>query len=112
MTTPEKIKIVTATLDFPMCPTVIVGTTADGGTVYARFRWGRLSVRLDHRDPPVLGGAAGRWILDQQLDPTGLDGCMSYDELREQTSDLIEWPDELTPRIRDETDGDDLSDLI
>ena len=98
-------------MEFPMCPAVYVGTTDDGGTVYARYRWGRLVIRLDHRDPPILGGAAGRWILDKQLDPDGLAGCISYEELRELTAELVEWPNELTPRKFDD-DGDDLADLL
>lgn len=96
MTSPEKIILVSATMDFPLCPTVISGRTADGATVTARYRWGRLSVRLDHRDPPILGGA-GRWIMDEQLDPQGLDGQLSYEDLQKLTAGLIEWPDELSP---------------
>jgi hypothetical protein len=97
MNPPEKIILVSATLEFPLCPTVFSGRTADGATVTARYRWGRLSVRLDDRDPPILGGAAGRWIVERQIDPNGLDGCMSYEDLQKLTADWIEWPAELSP---------------
>lgn len=105
MSTTQKIKVVTAYMEFPLCPTVVVGITADGWTVYCRYRWGHLSVRLDPRDPPPLGGAAGRWILNQQIDPGGLDGSMEYEELQALTADLIEWPAELTPKTYDDNDA-------
>ncbi|TAE86024.1 MAG: hypothetical protein EAZ82_12235 [Verrucomicrobia bacterium] len=101
----DKIKIVTATIESHLCPTVVVGKSDDGGTIYARYRWGRLVIRLDPSNPPPHGGAAGAWIMDQQLDPEGLAGCISYDEIRELTSELIEWPDELTPRPRRESEA-------
>ena len=104
MNPPEKIIVTIAHYECCMCPTIITGTTDDGTTVYVRYRWGRLSVRVDTRDPVPQGGAAGVWIIENQLVPEGLDGCLSYDELRELTADLIEWPDELTPRIYDEND--------
>lgn len=105
MNPPGKIIVTTAHLEFPLCPAVYVGRTNDGATVYARYRWGRLSVRLDHRDPPILGGAAGRWIIDEQLDPNGLDGSLEYDTLREITADIITWPDDLTPKTYDESES-------
>lgn len=112
MNPPDKIKIVTATIESHVSPTVISGRTNDGGTICARYRWGRLVIRLDHRDPPILGGAAGRWILDKQLDPDALEGYIRYEEIRELTSELIDWPDQLTPRTYEESDADDLSDLL
>ena len=95
-----------------MSPTVIAGQTDDGSTIYARYRWGRLVIRLDPRDPPPHGGAAGAWIMDRQLDPTGLAGFIDYADLRELTAEIIDWPLELTPRTRDDSDADDLSDLL
>lgn len=100
-----KLIVTTATMECLMCPTIIVGITDDGCAVYCRYRWGRLSVRIDPRDPPPHGGAAGRWILDQQIDPNGLDGDMSYEQLQELTADLIEWPAELSPRPIDDEDS-------
>lgn len=85
-----------------MCPTLIAGTTTEGETVYARYRWGRLTVRLDPHHPAPHGGAAGVWIMVKQLDPEGLAGCISYEEIREITDEIIAWPDEITPKIYDD----------
>ena len=94
-----------------MCPTTITGRTGDGMTVYARYRWGHLSVRVDSRDPAPHGGAGGAWIFEKQIDPEGLDGCMSYDELKQHTAEIVEWPAELTAYRFD--DGTiDLGDLL
>lgn len=87
-----------------MCPTVIIGRTVEGGTVYCRYRWGQLRVSCDHRNPAPHGGAAGQWLMVKQLDPEGLNGCLYYEELRELTADIIEWPDELSPQVFDEND--------
>lgn len=108
MTQPGKITVVCATLEFPLCPTVFSGRTADGSTVYCRYRWGRLSVRLDHRKPAPCDGAEGRRIYERKIDPNGLDGQLSYDDLRQHTAELLDWPAELTPKTYDE---DDLIDL-
>lgn len=104
MNPPGKIKIVTAHMEFPMCPSVYVGTTSAGETIRARYRFGRLVIRLDSPNAPC-GAAAGAWIYDQQLDPAGLDGCMSYEDLRELTAELIDWPQELSRKIHDEDEG-------
>lgn len=106
MTPPGKIIVVSATLDFPMCPTIVSGTTDDGATIYVRFRFGRLSIRIG--TPAPNGGAGGRRIFEEKLDPQGLDGCLDYDDLRKITADWIEWPVQLSPKVYDE---DDLIDL-
>jgi hypothetical protein len=108
----QKIKIITAQVECGMCPTTITGRTADGLTVYARYRWGHLSVRVDSRDPAPHGGAGGMWILERQIDPEGLDGFMSYEELRELTSEIIEWPGDLTPYTFGDNESTGLDDLL
>lgn len=87
-----------------MCPTIISGKTEEGWTVYARYRWGLLNVRLDQRDPPPQGGAAGERLLEKQLDPEKIDGCISYEDLRKITAGIIEWPVEISPGSFDESD--------
>ena len=74
------------------CPTTIVGTTEPGETVYARYRWGHLSVRIDPREDPPFEGAGGEWIFSEQIGEK-FDGCLTYAKLRELTLGLIEWPD-------------------
>lgn len=103
MNTPKKIHVTSAQYECPMCPTIIKGETEDGCTVYARYRWGHLSVRVDSRNPAPHSGAAGASIMERQLDPEGLDGWLDYEELRAITANLIIWPAELTPRTYDET---------
>lgn len=108
MTPPGKIIVVSATLDFPMCPTIVSGTTDDGATIYVRFRFGRLSIRIDSRTPAPNGGAGGRRIFEEKLDPDGLNGWLEYDDLRKITADWIEWPEQLSPKVYDEGDLIDL----
>lgn len=90
MSETAKIIVTVATVECRMCPTIFTGRTADGCTVYARYRWGQLSVRLDPRHPAPDGGAGGTWILERQIDPEGLDGCMTYEELMQHTADTLE----------------------
>lgn len=104
MSQTEKIIVITAIMECCMCPTTFTGRTADGCTIYARYRWGILSVRIDPRDPAPHGGAGGVWILEKQLDEEGLDGWLEFDELREHTAEIIEWPDDLSPRPPDDSE--------
>lgn len=103
MSQPEKITVVTAWIELLMCPTIIVGKTADGWTVYARFRWGQLSVRVDPRDPPPFFGAGGSWIYAEEVDDEG-GGCMDYDELKKHTAHIVQWPDQLSQRPPDDSE--------
>lgn len=98
----RKITITIATIESRMCPTLIVGKTADGTTVYARYRWGHLSVRIDAREPAPHGGAAGAPILEKKIDPDGIDGCLSYHDLQDHTAETLVWPENPTPTPRDE----------
>jgi len=109
MTMLGKIIVTTAHMEFLLCPTLFVGITDDGATIYVRYRWGRLSIRIDSRDPAPNGGAEGRQIYAEKLDPTGLDGAMSYEELREITADWIDWPDELSRKTYDDDDIIDIN---
>jgi hypothetical protein len=108
MNPPGKITVVSASRENLLCPTLIVGITDDGSTVYARYRFGRLSIRIDDRDPAPNGGAEGRRVYEEKLDPQGLDGCLDYAELRELTAGWIDWPDELIPR---KIDADDVMEI-
>jgi len=103
MSQPEKITVVTAWIELLMCPSIFIGKTADGWTVYCRFRWGHLSVRVDPRDPPPFYGAEGMWIFAEEIDAEG-GGCMDYDELRQITGHLIDWPDQLSSRPKSDDD--------
>ena len=89
------IKIISAQCICFACPTTYTGKTDDGCTIYARYRWGHLSVRIDPREDAPLGGAEGTWIYDEQLGEE-FDGWLDYAELKLHTANLVEWPDELT----------------
>ena len=108
------IRVISVHHECIMCPMTLVGKTDNGSTVYARYRWGHLSVRIDPREDPPFGGAEGTWIVSEQIGGE-FDGWLTYDQLREVTEGKIEWPaniDELPPRTTQSTDrlkfeGDD-----
>ena len=85
------IKVINAHYEMYVCPTVIVGNTDDGCTIYARYRWGHLTVRIDPREAPPFGGAGGTWIFAEQIGGQ-YDGSLDYETLVSLTKDLIEWP--------------------
>ena len=89
------IKVVSAHCICVACPTTYTGKTDDGCTIYARYRWGNLSVRIDDSPNPELEGAAGCEILAKTIGH-GVHGYLSYADLRQHTAGLVEWPDELT----------------
>lgn len=104
------ITVVSAYYELFACPTIVVGKTDDGGTVYARYRWGCLSVRIDPRDDPPQGGAGGAWVFNRKYG-NEYDGCISYEELREITQGEIEWPDHLHDPPPRDGDAFDLLEL-
>lgn len=67
------------------CPTQWTGEDDQGRYVYARYRWGRLTVEAD--DELVLSLGYG----------DGMSGVMSFDELKALTQGVIEWPEYETP---------------
>jgi hypothetical protein len=85
--------VISASKIFFACPNIYCGKTADRVTVFARYRWGRLSVRVQPAGvDDGLDGATGQSILE--IDHGGkFDGFLEYDELRKLTRDLIQWPD-------------------
>ena len=74
------ITVATAVNVGSMCPTQFKGTTEDGREVYARYRWGYLSVEID--EVQVFGERLGDLM----------DGCLSGRQLAEATKKVIEWP--------------------
>ena len=62
------------------CPSQWEGTTAGGQYVYARYRFGRLTVSCEGRE--VFAKTAGdEW-----------DGVLGYDELKAHTGGVLVWP--------------------
>jgi hypothetical protein len=74
------------------CPSQWEGVLEDGRAVYARYRWGELSVGVGGSvDEAVRNG-----MSDQALyaDPVsgGLDGYMDFEELKAHLHGLLEFP--------------------
>lgn len=87
--------IVVTTVTQTCCasPNIYSGTTKEGETIYARYRWGHLSVRIlpagiDDR----AEGATGKSIFEVDHGET-LDGFIYFDELRSLTEEIIQWPE-------------------
>ena len=75
------------------CPNTYSGKTADGLTVFARYRWGHLSVRVQPAGvDDGLDGAAGESSLEVNFGGQ-YDGMLEYSDLRVLTQDLIQWPE-------------------
>ncbi len=89
------IKVISAHMECCACPTIFGGKTDTGATVYARYRWGHLSVRIDPRDDPPHGGAEGAWFFEEEYGDQ-YDGCLGFDELKIITKGKVEWPAELS----------------
>lgn len=86
------IEIISARMALCACPTVWIGKTNEGHTIYCRYRWGNLSVRLSTQPNPEFEGAGGTCIADiNRGDPN--DGYIDYDDLRETTREFIIWPE-------------------
>lgn len=74
------------------CPSQWEGVLEDGRVIYARYRWGELSVGVgDSVDEAVRNG-----VSDDALyaDPVsgGLDGYMDFEELKAHLHGLLEFP--------------------
>lgn len=66
------------------CPFQIEGATSDGRSVYARYRWGRLTVRVGDET-----------VYAHSPDPTGWEGCLNGATVAALTKGVIEWPAEV-----------------
>lgn len=103
MRKPHRIQVESAYVECPMCPTTIVGRAASGQTLYARYRFGVLSVRFDPRDPAPFNGAWGLVLMEAQLGEAD-DSILEYEEIREHSKNVVTWPDELSERPEDTPD--------
>lgn len=78
------------------CPAQWEGETADGRSVYVRYRWGCLRVSFG---PTVMDAVRGD---DESGDDIamelgdGFDGTLTMKELREATADKVTWPSDDT----------------
>jgi hypothetical protein len=86
------IEIKSARMALCACPTVWIGQTIEDHTVYCRYRWGNLSVRLSTQPNPEFAGAGGTCIAEIARGGP-YDGFIDYEDLREATRELIVWPE-------------------
>jgi hypothetical protein len=68
------------------------GLTDDGRLVHARYRYGFLSVRLGPLQPTLSKKLLNETpLLHRELDK-GLNGELSFKQLKEVTKGVIRWP--------------------
>jgi len=71
------------------CPSQWEGTIDDGRVIYARYRWGTLTI--------VLGKTLGEALRSPHIYEADLgddlDGLLSYDQLKHHTARFIRWPE-------------------
>lgn len=74
------------------CPAQWEGRTNDGRTVYVRYRWGYLSVRVSEQPTDNVDDAVrGEEIFGRQLGDE-YDGEILYHQVQRQTAGVVEWP--------------------
>lgn len=74
------------------CPSQWEGYTDDDRSIYVRYRWGFLSVRIGSPgDKSEFAGVRGKEILRKQLGDSYL-GFLDYEDLVKATSEIIQFP--------------------
>ncbi len=84
------------------CPSQWEGALDDGRVLYARYRWGELTVGLGERIDDAVKGSRSEDSLFLEHIGDGLDGFMSSEELRSHLHGLLEFPEELV--VEDDDD--------
>lgn len=70
------------------CPAQWEGVLEDGRAIYIRYRWGHLSIEAGKTVEDAIRD--GDTLLSTSLGD-GLDGILSYEELKEVTQGVLEW---------------------
>jgi hypothetical protein len=77
------------------CPSQWEGVLEDGRVIYARYRWGELSVGVgDSVDEAVRNGMSDDALYADPVSD-GLDGYMDFGELKAHLHGLLEFPASL-----------------
>jgi hypothetical protein len=77
------------------CPSQWEGTLDDGRAVYARYRYGGLSVGIgEDIDEAVRNGMSDQTLYASDVGD-GLDGFMDFEELKAHLHGLLEFPADL-----------------
>jgi len=77
------------------CPSQWEGTLGDGRALYARYRWGELTVGLGENVDEAVENSRSADALVQEYVGDGLDGFMNVEELRVNLLGLIDFPTDL-----------------
>lgn len=78
------------------CPSQWEGTLDDHRAIYARYRWGELSVGLGERIEDAVRKSGSDEALLREYVGDGFDGFMDFEELRTHLHGLLEFPADLT----------------
>jgi hypothetical protein len=89
----------------PACPSQWEGKLDDGRVVYARYRWGGLSVGVGEELEDAVDNGMSEGALFSENVGDGLDGFMSFEELRAQLSGLLEFPADLVVEGKEDWGG-------
>lgn len=74
------------------CPAQWEGTLNDGRALYARFRWGRLTVGLGENADKAIDNSMSEEALFCEQVGYDLDGFMTFEELRANLLGLLDFP--------------------
>jgi hypothetical protein len=77
------------------CPAQWEGTLDDDRALYARYRWGELSVGLGKRIEDAIDNGRSEEALFCEHVGDGLDGLMGFEELRGYLWGLLDFPPDL-----------------
>lgn len=77
------------------CPSQWEGSLDDGRVLYARYRWGELSVGLGERIEDAIDSSGSDEALFCEHVGDGLDGFMAFEELRAHLYGLLDFPANL-----------------
>lgn len=77
------------------CPSQWEGTLEDGRAVYARYRHGELSIGLGNDIDEAVRNASSAVALYAEEIGDGLDGFMSFEELKVRLCGVLEFSAEL-----------------
>ena len=77
------------------CPTQYEGILDNGHSIYIRYRWGKLSIRISYgKSSNVNDAVKGHEVFTATLGGS-LDGVLDDDELLRVCSNVIEFPKEI-----------------
>ncbi len=88
-------KVITLKRTCLACPSQWEGTLADGRAVYARYRHGELTIGVgDEMDEAVRNASSDVALYAGEVGD-GLDGFMSFEELKAKVCGVLEFPARL-----------------